>query len=139
MKNQNIVKVGVAVMIVHNGRVLLGKRSGSHGAGTWALPGGHLEVGESIQSCAKREVLEETGIVVNSVRHVAFTNDIFEKERLNYVTLFVAAGEWIGWPTVMEPKKCRRWEWFDWKDLPTPLFVSLKNLKNQGFTLPNDL
>ena len=132
------IAIRVAVLLIKDNKLLLVKHQKDNKK-YYVLPGGHLEVGESIQSCAKREVLEETGIVVNSVRHVAFTNDIFEKGRLHYVTLFVAAGEWIGWPTVMEPKKCRRWEWFDWKDLPTPLFVSLKNLKNQGFTLPNDL
>lgn len=137
MTNQNVVKVGVGVIIVRDGYLLLGKRRGSHGADTWALPGGHLEFGESIQSCAKREIFEETGVVVNSVRNVAFTNDFFENERKHYVTLFVLAEKWSGQPAVMEPNKCKGWLWFDWANLPTPLFVPLQNLKNQGFILPN--
>lgn len=39
-------------------------RKGSHGDGEWALPGGHLEMGESFEQCAVREVEEETGIMV---------------------------------------------------------------------------
>jgi 8-oxo-dGTP diphosphatase len=49
------VRVGVAAVILREGRVLLGERIGSHGAHTWATPGGHLEWGESIEECAKRE------------------------------------------------------------------------------------
>lgn len=137
MANRKEVKVGVGVMIFRDGCVLLGKRRGAHGADTWALPGGHLEFGESIQRCAQREVLEETGIVVLRVRNAAFTNDFFEKERLHYVTLFVVAEEWSGTPAVMEPSKCKEWAWFDWEKLPSPLFVPLENLKKQGFVPPD--
>lgn len=137
MKNHNQVKVGVGVIIIRDGFILLGERRGAHGAGSWALPGGHLEFGESIQRCAQREVREETGLAVDSVRNVAFTNDIFEKEGQHYVTLFVVAEKWHGEPAVMEPDKCRRWVWCDWEKLPTPLFVPLQNLKEQGF-VPSD-
>ena len=137
MDRQNQVKVGVGVIIVRDGRILLGERRGSHGAGTWALPGGHLEFGESILSCARREVREETGLVVNSVSNAAFTNDIFEKEGKHYVTLFVVAKEWRGEPMVIEPEKCGRWSWFQWEKLPAPLFVPLQNLKKQGFVPPD--
>ena len=104
MTNHAQVKVGVGVIIVRDGRLLLGERTGSHGSGTWALPGGHLRFGESIEDCARRELLEETGIVVNNVKQVAFTNDIFEKDRLHYITLFVEAAKWSGRPVVMEPE-----------------------------------
>jgi 8-oxo-dGTP diphosphatase len=43
-------KVGVGVMVLKNGKVLIGKRKGAHGAGEWAWPGGHLEYMESLRS-----------------------------------------------------------------------------------------
>jgi len=122
------VRVGVAAVILREGRVLLGERIGSHGAHTWATPGGHLEWGESIEECAKRETLEETGLVVSAFEKLTFTNDIFEKENKHYITLFVVASDANGEPQVTEPDKCKQWKWFKLDELPEPLFLPLTNL-----------
>ena len=76
----HVPQVGVGVIVIREGLVLLGKRIGSHGAGTWALPGGHLEFGESLEDCARREVLEETGLAVQSVAPGPYTNNFFVSE-----------------------------------------------------------
>ena len=125
--------VGVAVIITKDDTVLLGKRKGAHGNGTWAFPGGHLEFKESIEDCARREVLEETGLTIGNVCHRAFTNDIFSKENKHYATLFVQADYVSGTAKVLEPEKCEKWEWCKWSKLPSPLFLSLENLVDQGF------
>ncbi|PWZ00084.1 hypothetical protein BCV70DRAFT_104793 [Testicularia cyperi] len=60
-----VPRVGVGVFVLNErGHVLVGKRTGSHGSGTLALPGGHLELHESFAECATREVLEETGLLL---------------------------------------------------------------------------
>lgn len=122
------VRVGVAAVVLREGRILLGERFGSHGAHTWATPGGHLEMGESIEECARRETLEETGLVVEGFKKLSFTNDIFEKEGKHYVTLFVIATYSSGEPQVTEPNKCKQWKWFELDQLPEPLFLPLVNL-----------
>ena len=65
----------------------MGKRKGSHGEGTWSVPGGHLEFGETIENCAKREVYEETGLVITDVTVAGITNDIFSEEETHYITI----------------------------------------------------
>ena len=131
------VRVGVATIIRRDGAILLGERIGSHGANTWATPGGHLELGESIEDCAKREVLEETGLIVDSIEKFTFTNDIFEKDGKHYVTLFVVASIVSGEPQVTEPDKCKQWKWCWLDDLPEPLFLPLINLLKEDNTLEN--
>lgn len=126
-------QVGVGVLVVENGRILLGKRRGSHGAGAWSAPGGHLEFGESIEDCARREVLEETNLIIEDLRLGPFTNNVFEAEEKHYVTVFVIAASASGILTNREPQKCEGWAWFPWLDLPEPLFAPLVTLRDQGF------
>ena len=129
-------RVGVGVLVVRDGRLLLGERLGSHGAGTWAPPGGHLEFGESPDGCARRELLEETGLATTSIEPGPYTSDLFPLEGRHYVTLFVVASGVTGEPGLREPAKCARWEWFAWSDLPAPLFAPLDSLRRQGYVPP---
>jgi 8-oxo-dGTP diphosphatase len=124
MKNP---KVGVGVFVERNGKILVGKRKGSHGAGTWALPGGHLEPGESFETCCKREVLEETGLIINNIRPVVFTNDVFHHEGLHYITLFFKGEYESGEAVVAEPQHCEEWRWVSLDQIPQPIFLPLTN------------
>jgi len=82
-------KVGVGVIVIKDNKVLLGKRKGSHGEGSWCFPGGHLEFNESLENCAKRETLEETGIEIKNIRFETITNEIFKDEGTHYITIFM--------------------------------------------------
>ena len=57
--------VGVGAVILEQGRVLLVKRGQAPLKGEWSLPGGAVEVGETLSAAVQREVLEETGLVVS--------------------------------------------------------------------------
>jgi len=56
--------VGVGAIIINQDRVVLVKRGHPPLEGEWSIPGGVLEVGETLREAAKREALEETGLVV---------------------------------------------------------------------------
>ena len=73
-------------MQVHDGCSVC--RLGSHGSGTFALPGGHLEFGECWEDCAKREVLEETGLHLAAVCFETAVNTVFGTDS-HYVTIFM--------------------------------------------------
>lgn len=126
-------RIGVGVIVRRSGRVLLGRRKGTHGAGTWQFPGGHLKYRESVEQCARRELLEETGIVLAQVQLGPYTNDIFNEANCHYVTLY-AVGDWLsGEPELREPEKCAAWSWFAWSSLPQPLFLPIQNLLRLGY------
>ena len=129
MKNRPLV--GVAAIIVKGGKVLLGKRKNSHGAGCWQFPGGHLEMNETVEACAQREVFEETGLMIKNIRLGPYTNDVFEAEKKHYITLFVIAEYKSGHVTLKEPEKCSEWGWFDPDNLPEPHFLPIINLLRQ--------
>jgi 8-oxo-dGTP diphosphatase len=135
--NENNVQaqpqVGVGVIILRDGLVLLGERQGSHGAGTWALPGGHLEFGESVEDCARRETEEETGLRLSDITPAPYTNDVMLSEGKHYVTAFVLARALPGEAQLMEANKCKEWRWFCWSEMPENLFQPLKTLVAQGY------
>ncbi|OGK18062.1 DNA mismatch repair protein MutT [Candidatus Roizmanbacteria bacterium RIFCSPHIGHO2_01_FULL_39_8] len=132
MQNKKLPGVGVAVIIRKN-NVLLGKRIGSHGEGTWQFPGGHLEFNEKLEDCAKREALEETNLKVKEIKFAAITNDLFKHENKHYITIFMVADYNSGKETIMEPKKCLEWKWFAWNKFPQPIFLPCQNLLKQNF------
>jgi 8-oxo-dGTP diphosphatase len=56
--------VGVGAVVWDNGRVLLERRGKPPAQGTWSLPGGLIEIGETAEDAVRREVVEECGIEV---------------------------------------------------------------------------
>ena len=124
-------KVGVAAIVRKNGKVLIGKRKVPLGRGDFAFPGGHLEMNESLFDAVKREVFEEAGIQIDNIKFFTVTNDIRKKDVTHYITLFFMCDYASGTVTNMEPHKCAGWMWVDWKNLPSPLFLPIKNLLKQ--------
>lgn len=119
--------VGVGVIIKKDGKILLQKRKGAHGAGTWSLPGGHLEYGETPEQTAAREAKEEVNIIIRDAHVVGITNDFMPTESKHYITIFVEAELAEGTPHINEPEKITDLGWFSRSELPAPLFIPFKN------------
>ncbi|XP_010265328.1 PREDICTED: nudix hydrolase 1 [Nelumbo nucifera] len=132
-----VPRVAVVVFVINGKTVLLGRRRSSIGDSTFALPGGHLEFGESFEDCAAREVKEETGLDIKKMEYLTVTNNLFleEAKPSHYVTIFIRAvlKDPSQVPQNLEPNKCDGWDWFDWNNLPQPLFRPLKAMAESGF------
>ena len=120
--------VGVSVLVMKGNQVLLLKRQGSHGSGTWASPGGHLEYGETPEECGIRETLEEVGLEITKLSFKAITNDIFASEGKHYITIWMEGQYSSGEPQIAAPYEMSEIAWFAWDALPEPLFLPLANL-----------
>ncbi len=122
--NHERPRVGVGVMIVKDGKVLLGKRKASHGTGEYSWPGGHMEYMESFEDCARREVREETGIEIENVRFLRLLN-LKAYAPKHYVDIGMVADWKSGEPQILEPEKIDGWSWCDMDNLPSPVFATL--------------
>jgi 8-oxo-dGTP diphosphatase len=121
------VRVGVGVAVLtKNGYVLL-QRKGSHGAGEWSFPGGHLEFGETVIQCAIRETFEETGLILENASIIPiFTEDFFPEKQ--YITLYVH-GSADGNPLILEPNKATNMIQIEpSQTIPTPIFSGVEKI-----------
>lgn len=113
-------KVGMGIVVLREGKILLGKRMNTHGAGGYSLPGGHVEYGESFEDTLRREMREETGLAVTNIRLNAVLNHIIEGK--HYVDVDFVCEAPTGEAKRLEPEKCEGWDWYDPAHLPGPLF-----------------
>ncbi|CAB4295507.1 unnamed protein product [Prunus armeniaca] len=164
--------VVVGVCLLKGKKVLLGRRRCSLGYSTFSLPGGHLELGESFEECAARELKEETGLDIDKKRMeflTATTNELlleggkpcylmqcpkdsnFTPSRclkfyrfLNLiqtsntcqyesVCMRAVMEHGDGEPQNVEAEVCDGWDWYEWDNLPKPLFRPLHNAVRAGF------
>ena len=117
-------RVGLGVIVENDsGLILVGKRIGSH-ASYWSIPGGHLELGESFEAGAKRELKEEFDIDIEKPKVIAVTNNLrtYKTEGLHYISVILWAKNFRGEPRIMEPDKCAEFTWCDPHELPQPHF-----------------
>jgi 8-oxo-dGTP diphosphatase len=125
------IKIGCEVFLINNNSVLLGKRKNCYGEGMWALPGGHLEYGETITDCAKRELIEELGITALELKLISIIENI--DERGHYVHISFLLERFVGEIQCMEPDLCYEWKFFDIFNLPENIFKPHQNIFKNYF------
>jgi ADP-ribose pyrophosphatase YjhB (NUDIX family) len=72
--------VGVGVLLTRNNSLLIVKRKFDPDAGYWAIPGGHLDLGERVEDAAEREAYEETGFIVKVSKLAGIIDKIMDDE-----------------------------------------------------------
>lgn len=132
--------IGVGVVIVEGDSVLVVKRGKEPGAGTWAFPGGRLELGETLAEAAAREAYEETGLTIE-VGDVIAVMDFIDTDdagdiRFHYVLVDLLAQPLAGEPRPGDDSVDVRWIGLDDLDemtmAPRMATVIRDLLSNQG-------
>jgi ADP-ribose pyrophosphatase YjhB (NUDIX family) len=117
-------KVGLGVILIDkDGKVLIGKRKGGL-AQRYSIPGGHLELGETFEQGAIREIKEETNLDIKNPKVIAVTNNLetFREEGKHYISIIILVTEYSGELKLMEPERCEEWIWCEPNKLPEPHF-----------------
>jgi 8-oxo-dGTP diphosphatase len=88
-------QVAVGAIVIKDGRVLLVRRGQPPSKGLWAIPGGRVELGETLKEAAEREIIEETGLTICAGDPV-YTFDVIERDdaghiRFHYVIVDLVA------------------------------------------------
>ncbi len=117
--------MGVGVVFVRGGRVFLAERRGSHGAATWGSAGGHLEFGETLENCARREAQEELGVIVGGLRALCLSNIIEYGRHYVDVEFLGEIGDQEPAPTA-DDGSFGDYGWFPLRDPPEPLFEPMR-------------
>jgi len=86
MGNKNSIQLGVGAVVFNDDAILLVKRRNPPHQHQWAIPGGKVNYGESLKNAVKREILEETGVLID-VQEPVYTFEVIETDEKNNATL----------------------------------------------------
>jgi len=114
--------IGAGLVILRGDKVLLARRLSEPGRGTFGCCGGKLNIGESIESCLRREAREEFGIRVGQFKFLAVSNIVLGDSHFVDLT-FNARIIGRERPRVREPHKMDSLGWYPLLELPQPLFL----------------
>ncbi|MDJ0834652.1 MAG: NUDIX domain-containing protein [Gammaproteobacteria bacterium] len=124
--------VGVAVLIMHEHKLLLGKRLKPPMQHSWQLPGGWLRGAESPPQAAMRNIAGFTNLHYDKLEFVTYTDNQFA-DGLHSVSLYFQTNCLNPATVRLSNAQCNDWYWADWFDLPEPLFLPLRILKQSGY------
>ncbi len=113
------------MVFIRDGKVFLAQRSGSHGDATWGSAGGHLEFGESLEDCARREAQEELGVTIGELRALCLSNIVAYDRHYVDVEFLGDIGDQEPMPLAADGS-FGDYGWFPLNDPPQPLFEPMR-------------
>lgn len=132
------IGAGCGVLIIdNNNRLLMGRRNDDplladselREEGTWTLPGGNIEYGETFEEAGVREIKEECDLDVKAEDIEVICVQTDKNEHAHYVSVGMKCKKYSGEIKAMEPDEITTWAWFDLNDLPKNIFSpSLKTI-----------
>ncbi len=126
--HDRLILVGSGVFIVRDGRVLLQRRRDN---GCWADHGGCLEIGETVEETARRELFEETGLTANRLELLGVfsgedTMFTYPNGDEAYLVLTMWICEDFSGDPVADPDEVLELRWFNLDDLPENISLPVK-------------
>jgi len=135
---ERIAKAGVAVFVIDkHGYILMGERihplGEQYGDGKMSLPGGKITHLETWTETCRREVKEETGLLIDEPIFLEAMDTRYPDLDLHYIVCFFMANKVGGKLQIMEPEKCRYWSWFEISDSPDNTFLDIQGVISRNF------
>lgn len=126
------IGVGVGAVILNTRNEVLVTQRGPKARnerGFWEFPGGAVELGETLESALRREILEEFGVEIEIIQLLDIVDHILPDEKQHWVSPTYICRITRGIPTIMEPDKCSAIKWCSIAKIPDHLsIVSQENL-----------
>jgi len=113
------------VAILRGRSLLLLQRARPPEAGCWSLPGGKVDLWESTEAAARREIAEELGVTLGPLNLLCVADLVTPEERAHWVSPVFLAISCEGEPAQLEPEKHTGLGWFSLDALPSPLARSV--------------
>lgn len=123
---QSEPRVGCGAAILRDGKLLLVQRRREPEAGHWGLPGGKVDLFETMAAAAEREIFEELGLTIVARDLLCLTDQVDTARGTHWVAPVYLVEDAQGDAIVKEPQALAACGWFALDDLPGPLTISTK-------------
>ena len=134
MAEADSVSAAMAVLVISQGKLLLGKRIRKNKFEGWQCPGGYLLKGEDPVGAGRRLCLQKVGIEISDIRQGPYTNNLFtiNSSIKHNVTLYLIAQKYSIENRQVFDDQNICWSWYKLDELPESLFLPLNLLIEQN-------